>query len=396
MTKHFDLKKQLKLHDKTLLRRLFVEEHGVLSDLAWDDLRPHDIEPNVEAWNGIPHDVRRKVELILQDVNELADGRTHRVLVEDLEWSHPELKERFTAWPSSADRALWAYLDARLLFDEAAKFARAEAYRGGQFSNRWNSLPKDPLGVTPSLTEALEHGVRDYYREKELRADHCRVHHYRRGNGADYFYAYIPEWADKRLGFDANGELTPRELNYAFHNVFIFEPKDGSLEIIAKGGKKVQMPLRRTFCQSILNLVVKDTDPIKPCYHLDQLMEPSFHFTTEPEDKIAHVWLRRIRFETRVKGSKLHSGILEFGDQVSLREARGLADKFLDAYDYKRTDWSVDQVGIQIEFVGDGSRKRPTMTFHIGLPNTCDLKSKPDEVREVGERCIRRWGILRD
>lgn len=196
------------------------------------------------------------MELILQDVNELADGRTHRVLVEDLEWSHPELKERFTAWPSSADRALWAYLDARLLFDEAAKFARAEAYRGGQFSNRWNSLPKDPLGVTPSLTEALEHGVRDYYREKELRADHCRVHHYRRGNGADYFYAYIPEWADKRLGFDANGELTPRELNYAFHNVFIFEPKDGSLEIIAKGGKKVQMPLRRTFCQSILNLVV--------------------------------------------------------------------------------------------------------------------------------------------
>ncbi len=396
MARHFDLKKQLKLHDKFLLRRLFVDEHKVLEDLAWDAMRPHDVEPIVEAWNGIPHETRRKVELILQDVNELADGRTHRVLVADLEWSQPELREQFLAWPCSADRALWAYLDARMLFDEAAKFARAEAYRGGQFANRWNSLPKEALTVTPELTQTLELGVRDYYREKELRADQCCVHHYRRGNGTDYFYAYIPEWADKRLGFDANGDLTARELNYAFHNVFIFEPTDGSLEIIAKGGKKVQMPLRRAFCESILKLKVKDTDPIKPCYHLDHLMEPSFAFTTEAEDRIASVWMRRIRFVTEVEGAKLHSGILEFADQVSLLEARELADQFLGAFPYRRSDWCVEQVGIQLELQGDGSRKRPTMTFHVGVPNTCDLKSKPDEVREVGDRCIRRWGILRD
>lgn len=35
------------------------------------------------------------------------------------------------------------------------------------------------------------------------------------------------------------------------------------------------------------------------------------------------------------------------------------------------------------------------MTFNVTRPNTCDLKSKPDDMREVGEQCIRRWRILR-
>jgi hypothetical protein len=44
--------------------------------------------------------------------------------------------------------------------------------------------------------------------------------------------------------------------------------------------------------------------------------------------------------------------------------------------------------------MSDGHLKPKTMTFNVSRPNTCDLKSKPDDVRVVGERCIQRWGIL--
>jgi hypothetical protein len=396
MAKHFDLKKQLKLHDKTLLRRLFVDEHGVLGDLDWGSVSARCIEPLVEAWAGLEHEVRRKAELILQVVNELSEGRAHRVLIEDLERMRPDLRDQLMAWTGAADRALWAYLQARDLFEEAAKFAKAEAYRGGQFANRWNSLPKVPLNVTPAMMAALEGGVRDYYHEKELRAQHCCVHHSRRANGTDYFYAYIPEWADKRLGFDANGDLTPRELSYAFHDVFIFDPNDGSLEIIAKGGQKVRTPLRRTFCDKVLSLEFSDTDPIKPCYHLDHLLYANFSFSTEPEDRIASVWVKRMRFVSEDKGPKVFSDTLDFGERVPWSEARGIALEALASLPGDRAEWSVSSIGLQLEFLSDGRRKSTTMTFQISTPNTCDLKSKPEHAQEVGTRCIRRWGILRD
>jgi len=40
MAKPFDLKKQLKLHDKGLLRRLFADKHRVLTDVPWEGLKP--------------------------------------------------------------------------------------------------------------------------------------------------------------------------------------------------------------------------------------------------------------------------------------------------------------------------------------------------------------------
>jgi hypothetical protein len=32
----------------------------------------------------------------------------------------------------------------------------------------------------------------------------------------------------------------------------------------------------------------------------------------------------------------------------------------------------------------------------VNRPNTCDLKSKPDDMRVVGERCLRKWGVVND
>jgi hypothetical protein len=395
MARPFDLKKQLKLHDRTLLRRLFAE-HGVLADVPWDDVRPHDVEPIVARWPAVPDDRRRHLEVVLQDVNELAQERCQRVLVEDLDECRPDAREAFRAWPGQHDRALWAYLDAREVFDGAATFARAEALRGGQFANRWNSLPKEPLEFTPDRKAALERGIRDFYREKELRDDRCCVHHARRANGADYFYAYIPEWADKRLGFDAAGELQAYEQKYAFHNVFVFEPADGSLEIVARGGKKVQLPLRRAFCDAVLGLKVEDTDPIRRSYYLDHLLDPAFAFATEPDDRVAAVRLRRLRVLPIVDRPALEGAELRLKEVASLDEVRTAAARFCAAFDLERSQVAVVQAGIQIEFQREGRARPRSMTFNVSTPTTCDLKSKPDDVRVVGERCIRRWRILRD
>ncbi|MCZ2340879.1 MAG: hypothetical protein LC104_03680 [Bacteroidales bacterium] len=109
MSKAFDLKKQLKLLDKSPLRRLFAE-FGVLADVPWETLKSHDVGPVIQGWGAIDDDTRRKLEVVLQDVNELADERSPRVFVEDLEWRYPTKRDEFAKWSGLHDKALWAYL----------------------------------------------------------------------------------------------------------------------------------------------------------------------------------------------------------------------------------------------------------------------------------------------
>jgi len=393
MAKPFDLRKQLKLHDNGLLQRMFAE-HRELLDFPWDSVKPHHVEPLVKRWEAMPETNRRQVQVILQDVNELADERSHKVLTEELRWRSPDKLEAFAAWKSLLDKALWAYIEARTAFDEAAIFARAESLRSGQFANRWNDLPKQAIVVTDQMKAALQDEVRAYYWKKELRGQVCRVHHYSRANGAEFFFAYLPDWPDKRLVFDPDGNLTPREESYTFTNVFIYLQSEGAIEMIAKGGKQVHLPLRRAFCKAVLGIDVDDDDPVRPTYQLDHLLDPTFVFRTEPEDRISAVRLRRIRLVPKVYVQAIEYLEPKFHENARHAEVMAAINQQIVACKLDRSQVAVTQVGIQLKFMSDGRRKDKTMTFNVSCPNTCDLKSKPDDVRVVGERCAKRWEIF--
>lgn len=394
MAKPFDLRKQFKLHDKALLRRLFADQPA-MQVVPWETLRRHDVEPIVAAWESM-HDDRRHFQVILLDVNELADPRGQRVLMEEMQWRCPDKLAQFPELSCPADKALWAYMEARDAFDQAAIFARAEALRNGQFSNRWNSLPREPLLVTAERIKALEEELRTYYWKKELRGERCRVHHYQRPGGAEYFFAYLPDWPDKLLTFDAEGNLTPREESYTFTNVFVCMPSEGAVEIIARGGKKVQLPLRKAFCRAVIGVEVDDEEPVRPSYRLDHLLDPAFAFTAQPDDRLAAVFLRRVRLVPKVYVPAVEYLEPKFVEGASRADVLAALGSLLSAYNLDRSQATVTQVGIQLQFMSDGCRKARTMTFNVSCPNTCDLKSKPDDVRVIGERLIRDWEILRD
>ena len=395
MAKPFDLRKQLKLHDNHLLRTFFADQPE-LRAMDWNALRSYDVEPIIAAWESLPNDRRRRLQVVLQDVHELDHDGAMRTLAEAIAWRYGDRLPAFAARRSRLDKALWAYLDAREAFDEAAIFARADALARGQFANRWNSLPKEPIAVTEKRLAALEERVRQFYWHKELRGEVCRVHHYPRANGAEYFFAYLPDWPDKLLVFDEEGNLTPREQRYAFSNVFVYLPAEGAIELIAKGGKKVQLPLRRAFCRAMLDRDVGDDEPVRPVYHLDHLLSPDFAFWAEPEDRIAAVRVRRLRLVPRVTVPAVEHLELKFRESACLDKVRAAIGRLLEACGLDRAKIRVTQASIQIHFAGDGTHASRKMTFSVGCPNTCDLRSRPDDVRVVGELCIKRWGILRD
>ena len=165
-----------------------------------------------------------------------------------------------------------------------------------------NGLPPRRITVTEEHTRALQQELRKYYWPRELRGRHCRVHHYPRCNGVDYFFAYLDDWPDKLLVFDDDGQIEPRSDRYAFTNVFAYDPVNGCIDLVAKGGKKVHQRLRQVFCRSILQTEVEDGEAVRPAYELDHLLDPNLSLPTDSRDCVSAVRLTRIRIDPRQLG----------------------------------------------------------------------------------------------
>lgn len=135
MAKPFDPRKVLKQIANVLLREFFTRR-GELTEVPWDTLTEHRIEPVFCGWQALPDEKQREVQMILRNVSELADHRGVAVLAEGILLRCPERADEFRAQVGKADKALWTYLHSQEVFEEAALFARADALASGRYWQR--------------------------------------------------------------------------------------------------------------------------------------------------------------------------------------------------------------------------------------------------------------------
>ena len=219
MAKPFDPQKVLKHIANPLLREFFTRR-GELDDVPWDELTEHKIEPVFEAWQALGEASQKQIQIILRDINELADHRGLAVLAEEILWRCPGRAEEYKAQSSKADKAMWMYLHVAEAFEEAAVFARADALAAGRYWNRRNNLPKKQLAVDRTMCDALAKALTSFYGPTQMRGRFCKVVNYRRSGGADYFFAYLDDYPDKHLVFDGDSDQpTVRSDRYAFENM---------------------------------------------------------------------------------------------------------------------------------------------------------------------------------
>ncbi|GJQ30464.1 MAG: hypothetical protein HBSAPP03_23480 [Phycisphaerae bacterium] len=393
MAKPFDPRKILKQIANPLLREFF-KRRGELTDVPWDTLTEHKIEPVFQGWQGLTDGKQREVQMIVRDVNELADHRGVAVLAEGILARHPQQAVEFTAQQSKADKAMWSYLHAQDVFDDAAMFARADALCGGRLWNRRNALPKLQLADPAALCAPLATALSAVYGPAQLRGKHCMVEHYRRADGADYFFAYLDDYPDKHLVFDGNdNQPVVRWDRYAFENVFVYSGDEGSLEIVAPGGSKMWAPLQVAFCKAVLKKDIPPVDPLKPSYRLDHLLRSDLPLPTDPADRVEDARITRLRIVQRGTGGHIE---VKADPRAGRNDIYRKMDRWLRRENLPIEGLRVIQATFSIRFIHNGVGRQPTLTFEVSVPHSSNLKSKPDEVRVVGERCLRLWEVTDD
>lgn len=392
MAKPFDPQRILK-HITNHLLHEFFSRRGELADVPWDDLTEHNIEPVFQAWQAMPEAAQWEIQRILRDIHQLADYRGVAAMVELVRLRCPDRMDNFKAQAGEADKAMWVYLNAPEVFEDAALFARADALATGRYWEKRNGLPKSKLTVNEGVTDKLAKALTEYYRPLQMRGGFCKIAHYSRSGGAEYFFAYLDDYPGKNVVFDDAGQSTVQTGRYAFENVFVYNCDEGTMESYAPGGKKVRVPLEAAFCKAVLDIDIGPADPLRPSYTLDHLLRTDYPLATNPRDQIMEARITAITLapmgsdgSVEVKASK-HATSHDIYRKIE----RWLSDKHLP-----RGNTRVLRATFQLTFQPSGSGRSPTMTFSVGVPSSCDLKSWPDDKREIGERCLKLWKVVSD
>lgn len=394
MAKHYDPRTLLKLIAVPLMHEFF-QRRGELLELPWHELAERrQTLPIYDAWQTLPEDRRRQVQTVLQDLLALADDRGMKVFAEEVRVHAPDRSWEFVSCRTRLNKAMWFLLNFPELFDRAALFARADALAVGRYAVRYTGLPHTPIAVTSATKQTLQGALQNYYWPNEMRGHHCHVEHYTRSGGNEYFFAYLDDWPDTRLVFEDNGELAPRSELYAFSILFVYCPGDGSLELVSRGEPHVRTALQQAFCQAVLAMSETPDGPQQPVYRLQQVLDPLFTYPTESHDGVARVRLCRIRLAPVGNTFPVAVFDLKFRGNVTRTQWLEIIGRDLAAHGLSVNQVAVQQATFQLIFLQSGLSRVKTLTFSVTLPSLCDLKTKPDEDREIGQRCLKLWGVV--
>ena len=394
MSRTFDPFRILTSLSRDLLRELFIRHHASPPP-QWAVISQRNTAPLMAAWESMTDADRGRMQVVLHEVFVLSHEEGLAALTDELRCRDPQKLQEIGGLDLRYDKALWAWLNAPDAFDEAAIFARADLLSKGRYWNRWAVPAFDNLQIGDQQIEALQQKLRHIYWPRQMRGRHCSIQHHRRNNGVDYFFAHLDNWPDQLLAFKDDGKLEPLSGRYAFANVFAYDKSTGMLDLVARCGREMYRELSGAFCRAILGIEPIDIMPQKPAYRLDHLLTSGFVLPTVPEDRVASVRLTRIRLAARAATKKVRYEEFGFSTYADLAAAEAeLRDRLVDRSMNPR-DLKVTSVGFSLKVRHSGRSRLRSLTFDVNAPNTCNLKDKADDLRAVGERCLKLWGISR-
>ncbi len=385
--KQYNPKTVLRQISNPLLKELF-EHHGHVVDADWEELGPRQVQVIYEAFLKLPETDRRDFEVELQDIHTVAQIDTGmRLLMEEAAFEELDVGVDLERFASRYDKATWMLLNHPGVWDKVATLAHTETLQNRSWHRR-NGLPKKTPDLSPLAIKGLQADISAFYWQAEGRGQLCHIEPLCRNAHQDYLFVYLSDHPDTEIIWDEAGNWTQFKRCHAFEVVFVYDRKHGTMDVYAQGGRKVVEPLQQLFAKAVLGVALEPEDPAVSPHRLDGLKERAFGFETDPEDGITQVAIRLLCVSPLGNPKK----------KITVQLApEGDPD---DIYVALENDLNREKLPVSLLRVVraricmqlDGYGRSKSLTFDIS-PRTCSLKSKPERLRELGEKYLRRWGI---
>ena len=322
-------------------------------------------------------------------VSGLADDAGQTAL-----YSVVENRETLDALANGHARALWMFLNAPVLFRRAEEVRYTDERRRGRSWDGFISPPNLDIRRDPASLDAFKASLRAHFGSNNVHVDifdRCRPTFDGEDSEVVQIAIYREGLPDDFLAFDG-ATLVRRARRPVYEAALTHEQATGVIEVVASD-RESREEIVRLMARDLLGIDYQNEKVPLRRYDLAILLRP-FGFPTDPADGIESVEVKQLRLMP----------IDDVGERVTLECLRkadrtiwSMAADHFGAGDPLAGGWVATQAKLTIKFHPKGDAKRGrTLPLTITMPHGCNLKDQTEEEQLIGEKYLRRWGILRD
>jgi len=293
------------------------------------------------------------------------------------------------------DRALWMFLNDPTGFLHAEEARFTDERRRGRMWDGFIGEPNGVLSRNAGAVAAFEAAIQKRFASNNVDIDiFDRQRPTFAGEDCELvqIVVYREGLPDDDLAFDEHGKLIRRPRRPVFEAAMTYEHETGVIEVVAND-RESREDMVRFLTRDLLGIEFRQERLPFRQYDLSVLQRP-FDFPTDPSDGVAGVEVRLLRLMP----------IDSVGERVTLeclRKAdRSIWDMAHDRFggaDPLLGGWVATQAKLAIRFhPTGGSRRVRTLPLTITMPHGCNLKDQTEREQLIGEKYLRRWGIVRD
>lgn len=384
MATQFSIRDFFRRMPVNLIARYFQERHNWEWPLSTQDENLEEVL--MAAWTNLSDEIRRIAEGDFVKLHEMSDGAGITALLDEANFHRQKekLQEEWGNDTSIEERVFLAFLNHPDFWKGALCFHQADAI-GDRWWKKLKNLAKVPADVTTEAIVFFEKELGQFFFEHYGKGRRCHVDVFRR-NELDYFFAYPEDYCRQTLEWEGS-ELKSRSTKFADQIIFVYDQREGTLDIYCKGIRKQVTELQRIFATCILHT---DELPINKkderIYDLSPLISPEFKFKFSLFSPIEMAAISRIRLTPRYST-----------DHRVIFEAPKWAENPKSIYKWL-SKWSrienidayfVTQAEIKVR-IQEGA-KVVTETIRLTWPNSCSLHH--DERGEMLRKMLSDSGI---
>ena len=372
--------------------RAYFDHTGIVppTPVNWDAEEPEVIRGALRAVDEMTDEERARVVNDGERVSAMADDAGQIAL-----YSVIEDRSVLDCRANGHDRAFWLFLNEPILFRHAEEVRYTDEKRRGRSWDGFIAPPNLDIRRDPVSLDAFKASLRAHFGSNNAHVDifeRCRPTFDGEDSDLVQIAIYREGLPDDFLAFDGGGALVRRVRRPVYEAALTYEAATGVIEVVASE-RESREEIVRLMARDLLGIDYQNQKVPLRRYELAILLRP-FAFVTDPADGIESVEVKQLRLMP----------IDDVGERVTLECLRkadrtiwSMAADHFGAGDPLAGGWVATQAKLTIKFHPKGDAKRGrTLPLTITMPHGCNLKDQTEEEQLIGEKYLRRWGILRD
>lgn len=292
-------------------------------------------------------------------------------------------------------RSMWMFINAQDGFRHAEEVRFTEDRRRGRMWTGYMTEAGHVVSRDAATRNAFVSAVKEFSGASNAHVDiFDRVRTTHEGDECDLVQVtiYREGRSDDLLRFDDRGTLVRQAYRPVFEAAVTYEPATGDIEVIAND-KLTRVEIVKAAVTHLLGIEFKENRLPLRCYDLSVLLTP-YDFPVDAEDGIEGVEVRELRLMPIDDSSRRVT--LE-----NMARADGtiwsMADEMFEDRTPLRDGFVITRAKLAVKLAKrPGGDRRRTLTLSITWPHGCDLKDRTATEQMIGEKYLRRWGVLID